>query len=316
MSKIVVGAAASHSTLMNTHWDQVENKDRAVRFRDNLHQAHQAIADAQPDCAIIIGSNHFRGMYLDLVPAFTIGVGECIASGEAGTPAGPQPVDTELALHIADELLASGFDPAFSARLQIDHGVSHAIQYLLPGLSIPIVPIIVNVFAPPLPSLRRCHDFGLALRAAVASFGPSRRVAVLASGGLSHRLPWPDWRAPQNDDEDFLVEAWLNGRTNWKDYEQRRREIVLKASRRANGAPAISPDFDRAFLAALDEGRTESYLALSTGDLQEAAGNGGQEIRAWLMAAAAMQGSPSRTLGYEEIPEWLTGMAVSMFQSS
>ena len=115
MSHIVIGAAASHSTLMNTHWDAVEHMDRAIRFRDSLADANRAIIAAKPDCAVIIGSNHFRGMYLDLVPTFTIGVGECIASGESGTPAGPQDVDTVLALHIADAMMHSGFDPAFSA---------------------------------------------------------------------------------------------------------------------------------------------------------------------------------------------------------
>jgi len=314
VSQIVIGAAASHSTLMNTHWDAVEHKDRAVRFRDSLYAARDSISATRPDCAIIIGSNHFRGMYLDLVPTFTIGVGQCEASGESGTPSGPQKVDVELALHLADEMIKHGFDPAFSAQLQIDHGITHAIQYLMKDLQIPIIPIIINVFAPPLPSLRRCHAFGVALREAIGSFGAGRRVAVLASGGLSHRLPWPDWRTPSGDDEDFLVEAWLNGRTRWKDYEQRRREIVLKASRVSHDAPPISPDFDRAFLAAVESGKISSYLDLSIADLQQQAGNGGQEIRSWIIAAAACSALKPKVLAYEELPEWLTGMGTAIFE--
>ena len=58
-----------------------------------------------------------------------------IASGEAGTPSGPQRVDVPLARHIATSLLGASFDIAFSAKLQVDHGISHAIQYLLDGLS-------------------------------------------------------------------------------------------------------------------------------------------------------------------------------------
>ena len=30
MSEIVLGVGASHSTLMNTHWDKVVHTDRAV----------------------------------------------------------------------------------------------------------------------------------------------------------------------------------------------------------------------------------------------------------------------------------------------
>jgi 2,3-dihydroxyphenylpropionate 1,2-dioxygenase len=271
------------------------------------------IGNAKPDAAIIIGSNHFRGMYLDLIPAFTIGIGDCIGSGESGSPSGPQQVDRDLAIHLADSLIDQGFDPAFSARLQVDHGVTHAIQYLLEGLDIPIVPVVINVFAPPLPGLRRCYEFGLGLRTAIESFEPSRKIAVLASGGLSHRLPWPDWRTPKDADEHFLVEAWLNGRTQWKDYEQRRREIVLAASARPGVTAPINASFDREFLESIQARDLQSFLELSTRDLQELAGNGGQEIRAWIMAAAAMNDLEASTVCYEEMPEWLTGMGITRF---
>ena len=158
MAEIVSGVGASHSTLMNTHWDQAIHKDRAKRFRDALGEARDRIAARQPDVALIVGSNHFRGFWLDLIPAFTMGVGECTASGESGTPSGPQPVDVPLARHIAGTLVEGGrFDIAWSARLQIDHGQSQAIQYLLAGLDIPIIPLVVNVFAPPLPTTGRCE---------------------------------------------------------------------------------------------------------------------------------------------------------------
>src|SRR5687768_3320874 len=130
VARIVLGVAASHSTLMNTHWDQVEHKDRAEEFRDALAEARDAIADARPDVAVIIGSNHFRGFWLDLIPSFTLGVDEVIASGEAGTPKGPQLADPLFAQALAEHLVEAGTEVAISAKIQIDHGQSHAIQYL------------------------------------------------------------------------------------------------------------------------------------------------------------------------------------------
>lgn len=311
MAAIVLGVGASHTTLMNTHWHEVRHRDRAERFRDALAAARDALAAARPDAVVILGSNHFRGFYLDLIPAFTIGVGACIASGEAGTPSGPQPVDVALARHIAEHLIEHEIDVAFSAQLQVDHGITHALQYLTAGLEAPIVPIVVNVFAPPLPTLARCARFGEAVGAAIAAFPTARRVAVIASGGLSHRLPWPDWRSPQNDDEAFLVEAFLNGREQWKAYEGRRREIVLAAAARTT-EPPINPAFDRAFLGAVTAGRIESVVAQSTGELQAQAGNGGQEIRTWIAMSRAVGTARGRVLAYEELPEWLTGMAVAV----
>ncbi|MEU6141680.1 catechol 1,2-dioxygenase [Streptomyces sp. NPDC047081] len=307
MTEIVLGVGASHSTLMNTHWDQTLHQDRAERFRDALTEARDRLAAARPDTVVLVGSNHFRGFWLDLIPSFTIGVGECVASGESGTPKGPQPVDVPLARHLAESLVEHhDFDIAFSARLQIDHGQSHAIQYLLDGLDVEIVPLVVNVFAHPLPTLERCERLGRAIRETLLALPEDRRVAVIGSGGLSHRLPWPDWRDPRGDDEEFMVGAWLNGRENWQDYDARRREIIRAAE------AAITPEFDEEFLTLLERGETHRLTGLTTEELEKRAGNGAQEIRTWLLTAAALGHAPGHRLAYEEMPEWLTGMAVAV----
>lgn len=307
MGSIVLGVGASHSTLMNTHWDKVVHTDRAESFRDSLATARQRLEGARPDVAVIIGSNHFRGFFLDMIPAFTMGVGEVIAAGEAGTPKGPQKTDPVLAQQLATHLVESGVEVAISARLQIDHGQSHAIQYLLDGLDVPVVPLVINVFAQPLPTLPRCAELGRALAAAIEAVAEDRRVAVIASGGLSHQLPWPsDWADPQNDDEEFLVDAWLNGRGEWERFDKRRREIIVAAQ------PCIFEDFDHQFLADLEAGALEKYLELTTADIEEVAGNGGQELRTWLTMAAALGFAPGKVLCYSAMPEWLTGMGTAV----
>jgi 2,3-dihydroxyphenylpropionate 1,2-dioxygenase len=310
MSEPVLGVGASHSTLMNTHWAEVDHLPEAHAFRDGLDCVRDTLAAARIDAAVVIGSNHFRGMFLDLMPAFTIGVGEVLGAGEAGTPSGTLPVDTALARRIVDDLVVDGFDPAFSLRLTVDHGITHALQYLLPTLDVPIVPIVVNMFAPPLPSLRRCHDFGTSVGAAIRGDGENKRVAVIASGGLSHRLPWPKWFDALSDDDRFLVEAWLNGRNMWGDYEIRRRQIIRAAE------PDINSAFDKRFLELLETGDLSSILKRSDVDLECEAGNGAHEIRAWIAMTAALtttEGPPTgRTLAYAAVPNWLTGMGVSV----
>lgn len=312
MSEIVIGVGASHSTLMNTHWAEVDHLPAAHAFRDGLAAARDALAAARPDAVVVLGSNHFRGMFLDLMPAFTVGVGEVLGAGEAGTPAGPLPVDTALARTVVDGLVGAGFDPAFSLRLTVDHGVTHALQHLVPALDVPVVPVVMNMFAPPLPPLRRCHDLGTALGAALRADGTDRRIAVIASGGLSHRLPWPKWFAALSDDDRFLVEAWLEGRGSWGDYEVRRREIIRAAK------PDINPAFDAWFLGLLETGDLTAVLDRTSDEIDDEAGNGAQEIRAWVAMAAALTGAggppTATTLAYAEIPQWLTGMGVSLLR--
>jgi 2,3-dihydroxyphenylpropionate 1,2-dioxygenase len=309
VSRIVLGVGASHSTLMNTHWDQVVHTDRAERFRAALADAREAVARARPDVAVVVGSNHFRGLWLDLIPPFTLGIGEVHGAGEAGTPKGPLPTDPAFAQTLAEELTERGTEVALSARLQVDHGQTHAVQYVLRDLALPIVPLVVNVFAAPLPRPDRCLQLGSNIADAVAALPGDRRVVVVASGGLSHQLPWPaDWRAPRTADEEFLVEAWLNGRGEWERYDARRRQIITAAR------PCLFEDFDREFLADLQAGRLRRYGDWSAAAIQRAAGNGGQEVRTWLPMAAALRCAPGRALAYAPMPEWLTGMAVALIE--
>jgi 2,3-dihydroxyphenylpropionate 1,2-dioxygenase len=309
MARIVLGVGASHSTLMNTHWDRVVHTDRAERFREALAEARDAVEAARPDVAIVVGSNHFRGFWLDLIPAFTLGVGEVIGAGEAGTPKGPQRTDPAFAQALAGELTERGTEVALSARMQIDHGQTHAVQYVLRDLDVPVVPLVINVFAAPLPRVDRCVQLGRNIDEAVRAMPADLRVAVIASGGLSHQLPWPtDWRDPQNADEEFLVEAWLNGRGEWERYDKRRREIIVAAR------PTIFEEFDEAFLTDLEAGKLERYTAYSSAQIEEVAGNGGQELRTWLTMAAALGFAPGRRLVYSAMPEWLTGMGAALIE--
>ena len=309
MAKIIMGIGASHTTLMNTQWDKVDHLPRAHHFKQALTEAGEALISAQPDAVVIVGSNHFRGYWLDMMPAFCIGVGAVLASGEHGTPAGAQCTDEATAVQLCNALLAQDFDLAFSTELAVDHGISHAIQWLLGAHQIPIIPLVINCFAPPLPGLKRCLALGTALRQAVAQLPDSMRVAVIATGGLSHALPFPDWRAPQSEDDHFLVDSWKHGRGRWAEYEERRRAIIV------NAPPQINEDFDRMILERLQSGHLKDLpKQINDDQLVAMAGNGANEIRAWLIMAEAMNHKTGRVLCYSPMPEWLTGMAVALIK--
>ena len=305
MAKIIAGIGASHTTLMNTQWDKVDHLPEAHIFREGLAKASKMLHKNEPDLAIIVGSNHFRGHWLDMMPSFAIGVDEIESSGEHGTPKGLQISSPTHALSIANSLIDQGFDMAFSTRFVIDHGISHAIQYLTKENQIPIVPIMINSFAPPLPSLERCVALGYAIRNAVKEFPDDLTIAIIGSGGLSHRLPFPDWRKPKSDNDEFLVESWKNGRGDWERYEKRRRAIIV------NSPSDLNENFDRTFLAAMEGGSTIDWLQTISEDiLVETAGNGANEIRNWLVMHAAINFAQGQTLAYSPIPDWLTGMGV------
>jgi gallate dioxygenase len=63
-----------------------------------------------------------------------------------------------------------------------------------------IVPLQVGVLQMPIPSARRCYKLGQSLRKAIQSYPEDLKVAVMATGGLSHQV--------HGERAGFLNEAW------------------------------------------------------------------------------------------------------------
>ncbi len=101
-----------------------------------------------------------------------------------------------------------------------------------------------------------------------------------------------------------MVQAWLDGRENWSDYDVRRRQIIRAAE------AAISPEFDDRILDLFAVGKAGELAGYTSAAIEAEAGNGAQELRTWLMMAAMMDYIPAERIAYESIPEWLTGMGV------
>ncbi len=97
----------------------------------------------------------------------------------------------ELANHLIRSLVDAEFDITRCNKLRDEIGVGHAFSFLyrriLPGTKLPMVPVMVNTYYPPnQPTPKRCYTFGQAVRRAIESWDSNKRVALIASGGLSH----------------------------------------------------------------------------------------------------------------------------------
>jgi len=98
---------------------------------------------------------------------------------------------SDLANHLIRALTDAEFDITRCNKLRAEIGVGHAFSFLyrrvLPGGNIPMVPIMVNTYYPPnQPTPKRCYALGQAVRKAIEAWNSDKRVALLASGGLSH----------------------------------------------------------------------------------------------------------------------------------
>jgi 3-O-methylgallate 3,4-dioxygenase len=97
----------------------------------------------------------------------------------------------EFATELVGALVRAGFDIATSGETPAGAGFGHAFGFpvfrFFGDRPISVVPVLLNTYYPPnQPTPARCFEFGAALRAAVEGAESPVRVAIIASGGLSH----------------------------------------------------------------------------------------------------------------------------------
>jgi hypothetical protein len=196
MAQIVSGIACSHVPFMASeeNWERLPEPERK-NLRAGFERARQLLEESRPDVLITYADDHFDRCFYDNLPAFLIGVGDEAAGPAIAGFDLPQvrvPIAVELARFILRQGLEGGVDFAFSEELALDHAEMAPMIHLTPRWDIPIIPIVVNAFAPPMPTLKRCFDVGAFIGACVERWPQNQRVAVLGTGGLSHWVGPPE----------------------------------------------------------------------------------------------------------------------------
>ncbi|WP_021597145.1 2,3-dihydroxyphenylpropionate 1,2-dioxygenase [Actinomadura welshii] len=275
------------------------------RFLHDAGRVRRAVDRLAPDAIVVIGPDHFHANFYDVMPPFVLGVEEAVGFGDFGSAAGPLPVAEGLAWSVREGLADAGFDIALSYALTVDHGTVQSYEMISGRAGVPIVPLVVNTAAPPLPALDRCVSLGRALGAALRSSGHPGRVLVAASGGLSHWLPSNDPRDPSvaGDRRTALIHGRADAQSVAAVRERRVREMGGDPHARVNA------EWDAWFLDRLTAGDAASIAALGHEGLEERAGTGGHEVRCWLIGQVAV-GLPLAWTSYEPVPEWITGMGI------
>ncbi len=194
--------------------EEVKVESRREKFAQ-CHRAMEALTkkfqEVAPDAVVIVGNDQREFFDEGLTPAITVYRGAEIKNlqhlpkdnppginiaepGNSPAEGATYPGATALADHILDSLADDNFDlaqsdstPKAAPRGGIPHAYGFLYHSILGDAPPPSVPIILNVHFPHnVPKNRRCLDFGRALYRAIKSFDGFKRVAVMASGGLTH----------------------------------------------------------------------------------------------------------------------------------
>lgn len=187
--QLVYVGATSHVGAIIKNPDAHPERSRRLDAAWRTMTADLAAAD--PDAVVVIATDHYETFGLEHYPIFCIGAAETYeAWGEYGNPGGTVAGAPAVSRGLQTGLVARGFDVARSEDMRLDH--SFMVPILRLGLQErAVVPVFVDCNTPPLPTLQRCHALGAALRAAIADLPGDTRVAVIATGGISHWVGLP-----------------------------------------------------------------------------------------------------------------------------
>ena len=191
MAELVGAFAASHGPLIVREWESVPAEQK-TRMTAGFRELGRRVMAARADVIIVVSPDHWSNFFLDNYPSLCIGVGE-VNEGppEPWMKAFPHREiagHAGLGRHLAQTALDQGFEPAVSHRLKLDHGICIPLWRMALERLPRVVPILLNSIEPPMPSLKRCYEWGTLLRRAIESYPEPVRVAILGTGGLSHSI--------------------------------------------------------------------------------------------------------------------------------
>jgi protocatechuate 4,5-dioxygenase beta chain len=195
MATLLGGLTTSHIPLIGKAIAQdLRNEPYWKPFFSGFPPAHDWLARAKPDVAVVVYNDHGLNFFLDKMPTFAIGAAAEYRNADEGWGIPTQPPfkgDPDLSWHIIESVVADEFDPVTCQEMLVDHGFSLPMKLFWPGNGpwpVRVVPVSVNTVQHPLPSPARCLKFGQAIGRAIASYPEPLRVVVIGTGGLSHQL--------------------------------------------------------------------------------------------------------------------------------
>ena len=206
MARIVGAIATSHTPTIGFAYDKSKQDDPVWAPIFEAYKPIEAwLGGRKPDVLFLIYNDHVTSFFFDHYSAFALGIDTSYEVADEGGGARALPPirgDAALSAHLGASLMAEEFDLSFFQKRALDHGCFSPLSVMMPHDPWPaaLVPLQVGVLQFPIPTARRCYRLGQALRRAIESYPEDIKVALVATGGLSHQVHGeragfnnPDW---------------------------------------------------------------------------------------------------------------------------
>ena len=211
MGEIVAAIGTCHTPYMFTRPPD-ENPQQLDQAGASMQELGKVLDETKPDAIIFLGADHVETFSVSCVPTFAIVAGSRAIARFAGREI-DLPIHREMAEDILNKLVVDkGFDIAYSEDAELGHAFAIPFEYVIGKRDIPVIPFFTNVYVPPLPTPKRCAALGTAIAEIVK--GRKERVAIIASGGMSHYPGTTKYLQPEFDFDRWLLSEFEVGHTD------------------------------------------------------------------------------------------------------
>ena len=196
MAEIVAAMAMTHSPGL-TGWFDRASKEHQELALGATAEMRKRLEAARPDVLVMFSNDHLLNWPINNIPECTVGIGEEHV-GPAdwfdewlGMEKYRVPGHPSLARWIVGEGARRGLALAYLRSMQFDDGISVPTHYLNPDGRFRLIPVTMNCNVPPIPSPARAYAVGTVFRDVLRAYPGGDRIAVVATGGLSHEPGGP-----------------------------------------------------------------------------------------------------------------------------
>ena len=231
MAQIVAAALTAHAPLITGRPD-VARPEQRDRLYAGFHELARRLGAARPDLLVMFVNDHLQNFAYNNLPAFCVGLAETY---EAPSPGGaalmrltPRTLrgQPDWAMALLEAGLEAGVDFAYSYDIESWDEMSVPLSFLMPDGEVPVVTVYTNCAAPPLPAPRRCREVGAFVGDFIRARPAGERVALVATGGLSHWVGTPQTGRINPDWDRWVLDHIARGeveplaRLTWDEIER------------------------------------------------------------------------------------------------
>jgi 3-O-methylgallate 3,4-dioxygenase len=274
------------------------NLAKGARIHDSFRVLREKIAEVKADVLVVFSDDQLECFDFNNYPAFAVFVGARFMKGHANARRALYNDNSvgrradgghwftghpSLATNVLTGVMKRGFDPSFCLDMPkpergLASGVIRTAEELT-DFSMPIVPVMMNLYFAPQPTAMRCYKFGKAVREVIDEMPGDLRVGVVASGGLWHTPGMPN--------------AWLNTEFD---------RTILGYLERGE-ARSMAEYFDNYSIPDDDTSQDTSLRARNITGMPTPGGPalGSRETCAWVAAAGVTEGVPTTIVDYVDV---------------